>query len=63
MTIEDIEGHPIQGSSRSVYLVRNHTRHAFGSSDAFFRAGFEWDDVWHLSDDVVEHIPEGDILK
>lgn len=60
---EDIEGQLVKGSSRSVYLVKNFTRHAFGNMETFEGLGYKWENIWHLSDNQINIFPVGDTLS
>lgn len=57
-----LEGQLIQGRGRSVFYVKNQTRHQFGSADVFEALHFEWGNVWHIADGIVNSIPMGETL-
>jgi hypothetical protein len=50
LVAKDIEGHVVKGSGRAVYYVLNHTKFAFPNGDTFEGLGFDWGDVWQLTD-------------
>jgi len=56
-----LEGHPISAHSggRSIFLVQNQTRKAFGSLDTFNNMGFDLKHVIHISDDLYFALKEG----
>ena len=60
---EDMEGQLIKGSSRSVFLVKNGTRHAFGGMEVFEGLGFKWEDIWAVTDKEIELFKQGEDLQ
>ena len=60
---EDMESQLIKGSSRSVYYVKNGTRHAFGGMETFEGLGFKWEDIWQVSDTQIQMFPQGEDMK
>ena len=56
---KDIEGHLVKGSGRAVYYVLNQTRYAFPNGDTFEGLGFDWGDVWQLTDSDISVFPSG----
>lgn len=57
--MSELEGRPIKGSGRSVWLVREGYKRAFGSGSVFEGMGFDWNEVYWLPDNVVNAIPSG----
>lgn len=56
-----LEGHAISAHSggRSIFLVKNNTRRAFGSLDKFNEMGFDLKKVIHISDDLFFAMKDG----
>lgn len=59
ITAEDVEGQLVQGRGKSVFYVRNQSRHQFNSGDVFEALHFEWGNVWHIDDNTINSIPMG----
>ena len=56
---KDIERHTVKGSGRAVYYVINQTKYAFPNGDTFEGLGFDWNDVWYLTDNDLSVFPAG----
>ena len=56
---KDVERHTVKGSGRAVYYVINQTKYAFPNGDTFEGLGFDWNDVWYLTDNDLSVFPAG----
>jgi hypothetical protein len=60
---DQIEGHLLKGKGRQIYYIVNQTKYGIPDGDTFEGLGFDWSEVWHLSDVEVNYFPDGGDIK
>ena len=60
---DQIEGRLLKGKGKQIYYVVNQTKYGIPDGDTFEGLGFDWGDVWHLSDIEVNYFPDGGYIK
>ncbi len=53
------DGSLIKGSTDAVYFIENNIRRGFISAQVFLDLGFNWNNVWDVTDSELNLLPEG----